>query len=42
MGGWKLLRALGREPEVSHLNEGHSAFLLLERLLELVEEKGLT
>jgi len=42
MGGWKLLRALDREPEVCHLNEGHSAFLLLERLLELVEEKGLT
>ena len=42
MGGWKLLRKLGREPEVCHLNEGHSAFLLLERLLELVEEKGLT
>jgi len=42
MGGWKLLRALDREPDVCHLNEGHSAFLLLERLLELVEEKGLT
>ncbi|MHC4958981.1 MAG: alpha-glucan family phosphorylase [Planctomycetota bacterium] len=37
MGGWKLLRALDRIPEICHLNEGHSAFLLLERLLELVE-----
>ena len=42
MGGWRLLRALDREPAVCHLNEGHSAFLLLERLLELVEDSGLT
>ncbi|MGH7163606.1 MAG: alpha-glucan family phosphorylase, partial [Planctomycetota bacterium] len=41
-GGWRLLRALGRAPQVCHLNEGHSAFLLLERLLDLVESKGLT
>jgi alpha-glucan phosphorylase-like protein len=37
MGGWKLLRALDRVPDLCHLNEGHSAFLLVERLLELVE-----
>ncbi len=42
MGGWRMLRALGKTPRVCHLNEGHSAFLLLERLLELVEEEGLT
>ncbi len=42
IGGWMLLKALGEPPEVCHLNEGHSAFLLLERLLNLVEEKGLT
>jgi phosphorylase/glycogen(starch) synthase len=42
MGGWRLLKALGKTPEVCHLNEGHSAFLLLERLLDLVEEQGLT
>ncbi|MHC4341076.1 MAG: alpha-glucan family phosphorylase, partial [Planctomycetota bacterium] len=42
MGGWRLLKALGRVPRVCHLNEGHSAFLLLERLLDLVEEQGLT
>jgi len=42
MGGWRVLRALGKVPEVCHLNEGHSAFLLLERLLDLVEEQGLT
>jgi glycogen phosphorylase len=30
IGGVRLLRALGIEPEVYHLNEGHSAFLCLE------------
>jgi phosphorylase/glycogen(starch) synthase len=42
VGGWMLLKALGVPPEVCHLNEGHSAFLLLERVLNLVEEQGLT
>jgi alpha-glucan phosphorylase-like protein len=42
IGGWRLLRALGQSPPVTHLNEGHSAFLLLKRLLDLVEEEGLT
>jgi len=41
-GGWRLFKALGENPEVTHLNEGHSAFLLLERLVELVEKRGLT
>jgi starch phosphorylase len=31
IGGWKLLRALGIQPEVCHLNEGHAAFAVLER-----------
>jgi starch phosphorylase len=31
IGGWRLLRALGLEPEVCHLNEGHAAFGVLER-----------
>lgn len=31
IGGWRLLRALGMEPEVCHLNEGHAAFAVLER-----------
>jgi len=26
IGGWRLLRALGIQPEVCHLNEGHAAF----------------
>jgi len=30
-GGVRALRALGIAPAVWHLNEGHSAFLLVER-----------
>ena len=31
IGGWRLLEALGIEPEVCHLNEGHAALAVLER-----------
>ena len=31
IGGWRLLNALGFQPEVCHLNEGHAAFAVLER-----------
>ncbi len=31
IGGWRLLNALGVQPEVCHLNEGHAAFAVLER-----------
>ena len=42
IGGVRALRALGIKPAVWHLNEGHSAFLLLERAGELVSaESGL-
>ncbi len=34
MGGVKVLRLLGYEPSVWHMNEGHSAFLALERIRE--------
>jgi starch phosphorylase len=36
----RALHALGLEPTVFHLNEGHSAFLQLERLRRLVENEG--
>lgn len=36
IGGVRVLRALGIDPLVFHLNEGHSAFLVLERARELV------
>jgi starch phosphorylase len=40
IGGVRALRALGLDPAVFHMNEGHSAFLQLERLRELVEDGG--
>jgi len=41
IGGWRLLRALGIRPEVCHMNEGHAAFLVLERANDLMKETGL-
>ncbi len=38
VGGVQALRALGCDPQVWHMNEGHSAFLTLERIRELVAE----
>ncbi len=37
VGGVRALTALGIEPSVFHMNEGHSAFLALERVRALVE-----
>ena len=42
IGGVRVLRALGLEPEVFHTNEGHAGFLSLERIRELVSGEGLT
>jgi starch phosphorylase len=39
IGGVRLLRELGIEPSVFHLNEGHSAFLTLELARELIEQE---
>jgi glycogen phosphorylase len=41
VGGARALTALGLEPTVYHLNEGHAGFLALERIRALVEEDGL-
>jgi starch phosphorylase len=41
IGGWRLLQALGIQPEVCHLNEGHAAFAVLERARSFMEENGL-
>jgi starch phosphorylase len=38
IGGVRALRALGLQPTVWHINEGHAAFLILERCLERVRE----
>jgi starch phosphorylase len=37
LGGVRVLRTLGIEPKAWHMNEGHSAFLVLERLRELIQ-----
>ena len=37
IGGVRALRALGYNPSVYHLNEGHSAFSVLERAREFVQ-----
>ncbi len=42
MGGVRLLRALAVRPAAWHMNEGHSAFLILERIRILVAERGLS
>src|SRR5450759_4187830 len=38
IGGWRLLQALGIQPQVCHLNEGHAAFAILERARNFMEE----
>lgn len=40
IGGWRLLRGLGIQPEVCHLNEGHAALAVLERARCFMEETG--
>ena len=42
MGGVRLLKKLGIRPRVYHINEGHSAFLLFERIGSLMTEEGLS
>jgi starch phosphorylase len=39
IGGIRALRLLGAEPNVCHMNEGHAAFLALERIRLLMEER---
>jgi starch phosphorylase len=42
IGGLRALIALGLQPTVYHMNEGHSAFLALERIRLLMQEQKLT
>lgn len=42
IGGMRLLEALKIKPSVCHMNEGHSAFLALERIRMLMEEQKLS
>jgi len=41
VGGWRALSAMGIEPEVLHINEGHAVFAALERTRALMLATGL-
>jgi starch phosphorylase len=40
VGGLRALQALGIEPTVCHMNEGHAAFLAAERIRQVMERSG--
>lgn len=40
IGGLKALRALGIKPTVCHMNEGHAAFLSIERIRQFMQDHG--
>ncbi|MEI7897772.1 MAG: alpha-glucan family phosphorylase [bacterium] len=42
IGGIRMLDAMGLKPDVYHSNEGHSAFIGLERLKKLIQNEKLT
>jgi glycogen phosphorylase len=42
IGGFRALQALGLQPTVYHMNEGHSGFLILERMKVLMQQEKLT
>lgn len=42
MGGVIALHALGHNPSTYHMNEGHSAFMALQRIKDLMHREGLT
>ncbi|MEI6433522.1 MAG: alpha-glucan family phosphorylase [Bacteroidota bacterium] len=42
IGGIRMLDAIGLKPDVFHSNEGHSAFIGLERLRKLIQNEKLT
>ncbi|RMA97701.1 alpha-glucan family phosphorylase [Hydrogenothermus marinus] len=42
IGGYKVLKELGIEYSILHLNEGHPAFAIFERIRNFVEDENLT
>jgi starch phosphorylase len=40
VGGVRFLNAIGNRPTICHMNEGHSAFLAIERVRQLMTEEG--
>lgn len=41
IGGWRALEAMGQNIDVCHLNEGHAAFVILERTSSLMQQHDL-
>jgi len=41
IGGWRAVEALGLEPEVCHLNEGHAALATIERASSFAARHGI-
>lgn len=41
IGGYRALAEMGFDPPVCHMNEGHSAFLALERIRHLMDRSGI-
>jgi starch phosphorylase len=42
IGGYRALLALGHEPSVCHMNEGHAAFMSIARIEHLMKHHGLS
>lgn len=42
IGGWRALEAQGLDVDICHLNEGHAAFVVLERIRSLIKKTGLS
>ena len=42
IGGYRALQAVGLQPSVYHMNEGHSAFLALEHVRQLMARDHLS
>ena len=41
IGGMRALYAMGLEPSVCHLNEGHAAFSGIERIIQIISQKNI-
>ncbi len=42
IGGVRALEAINITPDVCHMNEGHSAFMALERITRIIEQRGVS
>lgn len=40
IGGWRVLEALGAEPNICHLNEGHAALTIVERAYSFMKSNS--